>query len=254
MLLPRGVFAAFLVLACACLFAACSQSSRLNMQCVAGDLQRCRQLGDMYAQGNGVPQDFARAASRYEPVCEAGVAEVCNTLGEIYERVAGFETEAKRVPALFERACNAGSANGCLNWGILASESEDYEKAAGLYERACVGGVGGGCHRLALAFENGEGVAQDVRRAVTLFEQACDVQHIESCQTLVRLFTEGSEVPADPARVARYNAQLLQIFSDGCDAAVTRDCNERDKVRARLTATAPGAATAAGGGVAPIPK
>src|SRR5512141_3075477 len=126
--LRRPSLGACMSLAGALLLAACNQSSRLNLQCVAGDLQRCRQLGDMYVAGNGVPQDFARAASLYERVCETGVADVCTSLGDIYAHVPGFESEAKRVPALYERACTAGSAAGCLNWGLLASESEDHEK------------------------------------------------------------------------------------------------------------------------------
>jgi TPR repeat protein len=232
--LRRPSIGACVSLGGALLLAACSQPSRLNLQCITGDLQRCRQLGDMYVAGNGVPQDFARAASLYERVCDAGVAEVCNSLAEIYARVPGFESESTRVPGLYERACTAGSAAGCLNWGLLAHESEDDQKAASLFERACVGGNAAGCHHLALAFENGEGVDKDLAKAVTLFEQACDAQHADSCLTLVRVFSDGAETTADPARVGRYNAQLLQLYSDGCESGIARDCRERDALKTRM--------------------
>jgi uncharacterized protein len=230
----RSSVGACISLAGALLSAACSQSSRLNLQCTSGDLEHCRQLADMYAAGDGVTRDFARAASLYERVCDAGVAEACNSLGELYARVPGFESEAKRVPALYERACTAESAAGCLNLGLLAHESGDYEKAAGLFERACVAGDPAGCHQLALAFENARGVRKDLARAVTLFEQVCDAQHVESCVALVRLFSDGIETTADRARVGHYNAQLLQIYAAGCESGIDRDCRERDALRTRI--------------------
>jgi uncharacterized protein len=218
----------------ALLVAACSQSSRLNLQCLTGDLQRCRQLGDMYAAGDGVPRDFARAASLYERVCDSGVAEVCNSLGELYARVPGFESQATRVPALYERACTADNAAGCLNRGLLAHESEDYAQAAGFFEHACVNGNAAGCYNLALAFETALGVGKDLAKAVTLFEQGCDAQHAESCVALVRLFSDRTETTADPARVGRYNAQLLHIYAEGCDSGIDLDCRQRDALRTRM--------------------
>jgi uncharacterized protein len=218
----------------ALLLAACSQSSRLNLQCLTGDLQHCRQLGDMYAAGSGVPQDFARAASLYERVCDAGVAEACNSLGDIYARVPGFESQAKRVPALYERSCTADNAAGCLNRGLLAHESGDYGQAAGFFEHACFNGSAAGCYQLALVFENTEGVGKDLAKAVTLFEQGCDDQHVESCVALVRLFSDGTETTSDAARVGRYNAQLLHIYADGCESGIDSDCRRRDALRTRM--------------------
>jgi TPR repeat protein len=218
----------------ATVLAGCSNASRLNLRCVAGDLQRCRQLGDMYASGNGVRQDFGQAAYLYERVCDAGIGEVCNTLGQIYEHVPGFESESGRVEGLYQRACNANSADGCMNLGLIAYDREDYEQAAALFERSCIGGSEGGCHHLAISFENGQGVNKDVQRAVALFEQSCNAQYMESCETLAKLFTEGVVVPKDMVRAIGYYDQIVTIYSDSCDAGNTLDCRERDRFKTRV--------------------
>jgi TPR repeat protein len=221
-------------LAAAALLAGCSDASRLNIRCYAGDLQRCRQLGDMYANGNGVVQDYARAAALYERVCEAGVSEVCNTLGQIYEHVPGFESESGRVAGLYERACTAGSANGCLNFGLFRASQEEFEQAALLFDRACTGGANAGCHALAAAYQNGEGVQKDISRAVALYDQACSADHVDSCLTLASLYTDGADVERDPARAGRYNATAIRICDEGCQSGITSDCRARDQLKTRV--------------------
>src|SRR5512143_3035265 len=84
--------------ACVAVLAACSQASRLDAQCVAGNVLVCTQLGDMYANGRGVPKDLGRAARAYDRACTGGVADVCATLGEIVE-----QTDAEGGPPRAEK-------------------------------------------------------------------------------------------------------------------------------------------------------
>jgi TPR repeat protein len=228
------LFFILVAIAGAALLSGCSDATRLNLRCMAGDLQRCRQLGDMCANGNGVRQDYARAASLYERVCDAGVSEVCNRLGEIYEHVPGFDSEAKRVPDLYERACTAGSANGCLNFGLVQVSREEFAQAALLFDRACIGGATGGCYQLAGAYQRGEGVSKDMARAIALYDQACSVDHVESCLALAALYTEGTDVERDAPRAAQYTATAVRIYDEGCQSGITSDCRERDKLKTRL--------------------
>ncbi len=233
---PPSRFPACVALACAAaiVLAGCSDASRLNLRCMTGDLQRCRQLGDMYANGNGVAQDYARAAALYERVCEAGVSEVCNSLGQIYEHVPGFDSELKRVPALYERACTAGSANGCLNFGLVRASQEEFEQAAMLFDRACTGGANAACHALAAAYRKGEGVEKDIARAVALYDQACDSDYVESCLTLAAMYADGTDVDRDAQRAGQYNATALRIYEDGCQSGLAADCRERDRMKTRI--------------------
>lgn len=217
------------------LVVSCSPASRMDLMCMAGEVDRCHQLADMYATGDGVGRDLARAASLYERVCEAGEADVCNTLGEIYERGAVIGVGATRVEELFARACDGGSLFGCVNLGVVAAESGNAERAVGLFERACAGGAAVGCHRLAAALEKGEGTTRNVPRAVALYDQACEAEHVDSCFALAALFTAGGSVEKDFALAARSLARAARIYGAGCDAGVASDCDARDRARTRMT-------------------
>jgi uncharacterized protein len=230
----RTLAAALVALAGSAVLAGCGESSRLNLRCMAGDIQRCWVLADMYATGTRVPRNLGRAAELYERVCASGVAEVCNTLGEMYDRDPAFDTRTGEVARLYELACSGAYLPGCVNLGFLAAEQDDFEGAAALYDRACSGGLEAGCHFLAAAYERGEGVRQDVPRAVALYERACDEAYVDSCLSLVTLFTEGALVERDLARTAGYYGRLIFIYDSGCEDGFERDCTERDRIRTRL--------------------
>ena len=69
----------------------CSEASRMETRCLTGDVPVCIQLGDMYANGRGVPRDLGRAARAYDRACSGGAVDVCNTLGEIVEQTGAIE-------------------------------------------------------------------------------------------------------------------------------------------------------------------
>ena len=129
LLLPLVVPAAALVMA------SCSQASRLDTKCVAGDVQACSQLGDMYANGRGVVRDLARAGQSYERACNLGAPDICNTLGEIVEISGEIAGGTRRAEELFQKACEGGSSAGCLNLGLAAAAREEYTLAVNLYQR-----------------------------------------------------------------------------------------------------------------------
>ena len=49
----------------------------LRRSCNAGIATACSDLGSMYASGEAVTQDVARALSLYRQACEGGLVEVC---------------------------------------------------------------------------------------------------------------------------------------------------------------------------------
>lgn len=212
----------------------CSQPSRLALTCQAGDNDTCHQLGDMYAAGTVLRRDLARAAFYYEKVCDAGQADVCNTLGEIYQQGGVPGITDQRIEELFARACDGGSTFGCLNLGLVAASVGEAAQAVTLFERACTGGAAAGCHRLAMALQAGEGTPQNIPRAVTLYDQACEAEFVDSCVTLVTLYTAGGVVQPDLLRAVRYQGKIVEIDNAGCEAGEERDCDARDRARARL--------------------
>ena len=140
----------------------CSEASRLETRCLSGDVPVCVQLGDMYANGRGVPRDLGRAARAYDRACSGGAVDVCNTLGEIVEQTGAIEGGITKAEQLYVKACEGGSSRGCLNLGLVAAGRDDLVRAFALYEKSCTGGWAAGCHHVAASYEEGAGVAKDV--------------------------------------------------------------------------------------------
>jgi TPR repeat protein len=237
---PSGVA----ILAAVALAAAgCSQVSRLDAKCVAGDVLACRQLGDMYANGRGVTRDLARAGQSYERACNGGEPDVCNTLGEIVEMTGMVDGGTKRAEQLFLKACQGGSSPGCLNLGLVAAAREEFALAVSLYEKSCDGGWAPGCHQLGLSYQDGEGVAKDTSKAVTLFTLGCDGEFVDSCLVLGNLYFAGEVVPKDTVVAVTFLGKALKLYNDSCTAGIETDCAERDRVRARLVIVSSGQET-----------
>ena len=223
-----------LVLGLACLLlGGCSQASRLRSRCTSGNVDACVQLADMYATGNQVPRDLARAAEMYQHACDLGAAETCNTLGEIYERSHEMEGGQQRAEEMFRLACQGNSAAGCLNLGLALAARDDKKSAAALFERSCTAGWTAGCHYLAAALQQGEGVHVDVTRAIAIYEDACADQFVDSCLALGHMFI-SDEARRDVPRASRYYGMAIKTYNERCTAGSAADCRERDRLRVRL--------------------
>jgi uncharacterized protein len=218
----------------ALLAAACSQASRLDAKCLAGDVQSCTQLGDMYANGRGVTRDLGRAGQSYERACNLGAPDVCNTLGEIVEAGGEIDGGTRRAEQFFQKACQGGSSSGCLNQGLVAAGREEFTLAVSLYEKSCDGGWAPGCHQLGLSYQEGQGVGKDVTKAVSLFGQACDSEFVDSCVLLGNLYVSGEVVTKDNALGLQFYAKAFAQYQQSCLAGIDADCLERDKLRTRM--------------------
>ena len=54
-----------------------NQGLRWEQACTGGEAKGCFNLGRLYEQGQGVPQDERRAATLLEQACRAGVSKAC---------------------------------------------------------------------------------------------------------------------------------------------------------------------------------
>ena len=56
-----------------------------------------------------------------------------------------------------------------------------------IYQKACDPGQAVSCYSLAMAYDHGEGVAQDKAKAVRLYQKACDRKDAQGCEALRKL-------------------------------------------------------------------
>ncbi len=90
-------------------------------------------LGVMYDNGQGVPQDYAKAVEWYRKAAEQGYADAQYNLGHMYDKGEGV--------------------------------TQDYAKAMGWYRKAAEQGDADAQHNLGVMYGNGQGVPQDYAQA-----------------------------------------------------------------------------------------
>jgi TPR repeat protein len=177
------------------------EPSRLDELCRAGDLTSCSNLGAVYDDGMGIPQDPARAAELYRKACDGQVWIACANLGKLFLDGRGLAKDVSQGNGLLELACRHGSPEGCTGLGFEYDEGigvkEDDSEAARLLGRGCDGNVAAACARLGALYANGEGVPRDFIQARRLYAKACDGDDTLGCANLGGLYANGLGVQKD---------------------------------------------------------
>jgi uncharacterized protein len=155
-----------------------------------GDANAQFVVGLLYANGQGVEQNFYEAAKQYRQAGEQGHAGAQVNLGSLFENCYG------------NGPCNS-------------------EAAADWYRRAADQGSAIGQYNLAVMYATGRGVAKDEWTARTLFRKAAEQGHLPAQFNLAVTYERGMGGPADV--VAAYAWFDLASHKGYPDAAASRD-------------------------------
>lgn len=74
----------------------CGPHAELKAAAEQGDVKAQLSLGEMYARGEGVPQDYVEAAKWYRKAAEQGNADAQTTLGLMYSEGVGVPKDDAR--------------------------------------------------------------------------------------------------------------------------------------------------------------
>jgi hypothetical protein len=90
-------------------------------------------LGVMYHQGEGVPQDYGEAVKWYRRAAEAGIPEAQFNLGLMYDQGYGVPQDYGEAMKWYRRAAEQGHADAQLNLGFMYDDGrgvpQDYVQA-----------------------------------------------------------------------------------------------------------------------------
>jgi hypothetical protein len=159
--------------------------SYLQRACDGGEFEGCRNLAELYQQGQGVPRDPARSRQLLDYACRAGDPPACRVLGarlhDGSERAAG-DPSAARVH--FERGCHLGEPTACALLGLyymdgLGGLPRDPSRGEDIARQAC-DKHSSGCVILAVYYEQ----QGDSRRATEFQRRACDLGDENACKKL----------------------------------------------------------------------
>ena len=141
-----------------------------------GDAFAQFEIGRRFSDGDGVPQDAARAAAWYERAAARGLALAQFRLATAFERGTGVAVDKARAKVWYRSAAEQGYARAMHNLGVMMAEGgepeADYAAAAGWFEQAAERGLADSQFNLAILRESGRGVLRDLTEAYKWFALA----------------------------------------------------------------------------------
>ena len=166
-----------------------------------GNAQSMFSLGQLYANGFGVAQDYVKAREWFEKAADKGYASAMNGLGSLYENGQGVAQDYVKAREWYEKAADEGDVNAMTNLGWLQANgfgvARDYVKAREWYEKAADEGDADSMTKLGLLYANGQGMAQDYVKAREWFERAADKGYTTAMTNLGWLQANGFGVARD---------------------------------------------------------
>lgn len=143
-----------------------------------GDAVAQTLIGEIHANGLGVPQDIPRAITWYAQADQNGDIQATFQLAMLYQTGAGVPRNRERAAALFKKAAEGGHMAAKYNLGLLHVEGTYAEpnlvEAAALIGEAADAGLAEAQYDYAIMLLEGAGIAPDTARALELLEMAAE--------------------------------------------------------------------------------
>ncbi|MDY2985664.1 MAG: serine/threonine-protein kinase [Synergistes jonesii] len=177
----------------------------LRKKAAGGDMEAQYELGTMFQQGKGVPQDTAAAAEWFRKSAEQGYSPAQNDLGTLYVQGRGVPQDYKEGVKWLTKAADQGNAYAQSNLGWLYDNgqgvTEDKNKAFNLYKKAANQGHANAQQNLAYMYEFGLGGTQkNLSKAAEYYEKAAK-QGVTNAQYVIGTYYEtGTGVQKDRAK------------------------------------------------------
>jgi len=178
-------------------------------------------LAVCYADGKGVKQDMAHAFIWFEKAAAQNVPQAQWNLGELYATgLPGVEADPKKATLLCKRAANAGFAPASATLGALFARAKKHERAVQWWTLAVEQGDLESLFNLGQAHRLGLGVAKDETKAFELLRKAA-VGGVAAAQSRLGLaYATGEGAALDPIEASKW-FELAALRGDQA-AAVNR--------------------------------
>ena len=165
-------------------------------------------LGLLYANGQGVPQDYAKAAHWYRLAARQGYSLAQKSLGLLYYNGQGVPKDYEKALHWWRLAARQGNAKAQANLGILyyngQGVTQDYAKAAHWDRLATKQGYAPAQFDLGVLYANGQGVPQDFGKAASWYRLAANQGLAQAQFNLGILYAKGQGVPQNYSRAYKW--------------------------------------------------
>jgi TPR repeat protein len=182
-------------------------ATQYSMARKAGYSMASNNLGTLYENGQGVPQNFEQAARLYREAAEApGNAAAYFNLGLLYRMGRGVPQDWREAANWYQKAGDAGYADGYANLAALyaLSDPPNYADAAKWAKKAAQGGSAVGSATLGSLYQSGSGIAKDPVLAKHWYEEAAKKGFPDAMYSLGLMYETGEGLPPDPETAAQW--------------------------------------------------
>jgi TPR repeat protein len=162
-------------------------------------------LGICLSEGFGVKRDMARAFTCFEQAAAQGDPRAQWKLGALYAAgLPGVPADTKQATLLCKRAAQAGYAPAQATFGTLFAQAQKYERAALWWEKAALQGDLEAQYNLANACLKGQGVATDAARGWELMRAAAEAGLAPAQARLGMAYATGEGLVQDLIESAKW--------------------------------------------------
>ena len=156
-------------------------------------------LGTMYANGEGVAQNYEEAARLFRQAADGGNTYAQNILGMMYDHGVGVPQNAEEAEQWFRRA-----AVDDFQKGLATYEAGDYSTAFAELAPLAKAGNAEAQFYLGLMYEGGEGVERNDTQAVLWYHLAAEAGLAEAQYNLGLMYNSGKGVAQDYAEAVKW--------------------------------------------------
>lgn len=190
---------------------------KIEDKAFTGDAAAQHDLAALYTAGQGVKQNYERAAAWFKEAANANIANAAYNLGVLYHQGLGVEQNMPLALDWYRRAALKGHPEAQYNLGIAYIEGigAKYNPylAAAYFRQAALNGIVEGAYNLGLILENGLLGQAYLEQAMVWYRAAADKGSTDAASALAAL-AEKLGVDADKAGLVDGDISLAASMQD----------------------------------------
>ncbi|MEO3998056.1 peptidoglycan-binding protein [Mesorhizobium sp. CAU 1732] len=171
-----------------------------------GDPKALYEIGNRYAEAQGVTLDMAKAAEWYAKAADHGLAPSQYRIGNLYEKGIGVTRDIAKAKTWYQLAAAQGNASAMHNLAVLfamgADGTTDNESAARWFQQAAELGVRDSQFNLGILAAKGVGMPQNLENAYKWFAVVAQAGDKDAAQKRDEIARELRPEQLENARAA----------------------------------------------------
>jgi len=185
----------------------------LRMAAANGDAKAQFVIAGRYLDGQGIAQDFTKAAYWYQHAASHGLAPAQYRLATLFERGRGVPLDIATALLWYERAASAGNVKSMHNAAVILAGTQagtpNYDKAFRLFTAAANRGLKDSQFNLAVLYERGLGVGMNIEEAYFWYLAANRVGDADAGKRAAELakLLDAGKIAAITARMDAWKPQ-----------------------------------------------